>query len=201
MKRTGAKVKISRQLGIAITPKAARILEKRPNPPGQHGENAGSRRKISEYKKQLLEKQKLRAQYFVTERQMRRYYAMAKRAQGDTGRNLIGILESRLDAVALRGGFAPTIYAARQLVTHGHVMLNGRKASIPSMNVKPGSVVTLTESGKKIPASITSLANVKAPAYLDVDKDKAAVKLLEVPMRDKVPVICEIGMVVEFYSR
>jgi len=201
MKRIGAKVRISRQLGIAITPKAARILEKRPNPPGQHGANAAMRRKVSEYKKQLVEKQKLRAQYHVSEAQMRRYFAKAKATPGNSGQNLVALLETRLDAIVLRGGLAPTIYAARQYVTHGHVQLNGRKASIPSMHVRPGGIVSLNDSGKKIPASITALANAKPPAYLDTDKDKASVKLLEVPMRDKVPVICEVGMVVEFYSR
>jgi len=201
MKRIGAKVRISRQLGIAITPKAAKILEKRPNPPGQHGANASARRKVSEYKKQLLEKQKLRAQYHVTEAQMRRYFAAAKRAPGNSGQNLVALLESRLDAIVLRGGLAPTIYAARQYVSHGHVQLNGRKASIPSMRVRPGGVVTLIGAGKKIPAAIAVLANAKPPAYLDTDKEKATVKLLEIPMRDQVPVICEVGMVVEFYSR
>src|SRR4029079_2167436 len=121
MKR-GPKVKIARALGIALTPKAARIMERRPNPPGQHG--ATTRRKVSDYKKQLLEKQRLRAQYNISERQLQNAFTEATRQSGNTGVNLVRLLEMRLDAVVMRAGFARTIYAARQAVVHGHVMVN-----------------------------------------------------------------------------
>ena len=114
----GPKVRIARQLGIPLTPKATRIMERRPEPPGQHG--ATPRRKVSEYKKQLVEKQRLRAQYNVSERQLQNAFAEATRREGHTGVALLQLLEMRLDAVVLRAGFARTIFAARQAVSHGH---------------------------------------------------------------------------------
>src|SRR4029079_2208885 len=141
MKR-GPKVKIARALGIPLTPKAARIMERRPNPPGQHG--AATRRQVSEYKKQLEEKQRLRAQYNVSERQLRNTFAQAIRQTGNTGVRLLQLLELRLDAVVLRAGFVRTIYAARQAVTPGHVTVNGRKVDRPSRRLKPGDVVALS---------------------------------------------------------
>src|SRR5918912_3886980 len=142
MKR-GPKVKIARALGIALTPKAARVMERRPNPPGQHG--ASPRRKVSDYKKQLLEKQRLRAQYNVSERQLRNAFAEASRKSGNTGVRLLQLLELRLDAVVLRAGFVRTIYAARQAVTHGHVLVNGKRVDRPSRRVKPGDVISLAQ--------------------------------------------------------
>src|ERR687898_453962 len=123
--RRGPKLKLSRQLGIAITPKAAKVMENRPNPPGQHG--ATPRRKISGYKKQLIEKQRLRAQYNISERQMENSFAEATRQSGNTGVRLLQLLEMRLDAVVLRGGFVRTIYAARQAVKPGHIQGKGKK--------------------------------------------------------------------------
>src|SRR5690606_2423411 len=127
---------------IAISPKTARILERRPTPPGQHGP---SRRpsKTSEYHKQLLEKQRLRAQYGISESQLRALYRKATRLRGNTGERLLQLLERRLDAVALRAGFAPTIFAARQLVAHGHFDVNGRRSTVPSHRIQPTDVITL----------------------------------------------------------
>lgn len=198
MKR-GPKVKIARALGIALTPKAARIMERRPNPPGQHG--AATRRKVSEYKKQLVEKQRLRAQYNVSERQLRNTFAQAIRQTGNTGVRLLQLLEMRLDAVVVRGGFVRTIYAARQAVAHGHFLVNGKKVDRPSYRVQPGDVVTLADRSKEMIAFTAPLENARPPAYLQLDRDKRSVRVNEIPERDQIPVQCEPSLIVEFYSR
>ena len=198
MKR-GPKVKIARALGIPLTPKAARIMERRPNPPGQHG--AATRRKVSEYKKQLVEKQRLRAQYNVSERQLRNTFAQAIRQTGNTGVRLLQLLEMRLDAVVVRGGFVRTIYAARQAVAHGHFMVNGKKVDRPSYRVQPGDVVTLATRSKDMIAFTVPLENARPPAYLQLDKDKRSVRVNEIPEREQIPVQCEASLIVEFYSR
>lgn len=198
MKR-GPKVRIARALGIAITPKAARVMERRPNPPGQHG--AIQRRKVSEYKKQLLEKQRLRAQYNVSERQLRKDFQEANRLPGNTGVRLLQLLELRLDAVVLRAGFVRTIYAARQAVTHGHVTVNGRKVDRPSRKLKPGDLVALGARSRDRAVFLAALENARPPAYLELDRDKRSVRIREVPERDQIPVQCEPSLIVEFYSR
>ena len=198
MKR-GPKVKIARALGIPLTPKAARIMERRPNPPGQHG--AATRRKVSEYKKQLVEKQRLRAQYNVSERQLRNTFAQAIRQTGNTGVRLLQLLELRLDAVVQRGGFVRTIYAARQAVVHGHFLVNGKKVDRPAYRVEPGDVVSLATRSKDMIAFTVPLENARPPAYLQLDKDKRSVRVNEIPERDQIPVQCEASLIVEFYSR
>jgi small subunit ribosomal protein S4 len=198
MKR-GPKVKIARALGIPLTPKAARIMERRPNPPGQHG--AATRRKVSEYKKQLVEKQRLRAQYNVSERQLRNTFAQAIRQTGNTGVRLLQLLELRLDAVVLRAGFVRTIYAARQAVVHGHFLVNGKKVDRPAYRLQPGDVVTLAERSRDMIAFTAPLENARPPAYLQLDKDKRSARVNEIPEREQIPVICEISLVVEYYSR
>lgn len=201
MKFTGPKVKLSRKLGIALTPKAVKYMEKRPYPPGQHGPN--TRRKApSVYGAQLLEKQKLRFQYNVSERQMRNYFRKAVRKKGPTGEVLVQQLEMRLDAFVLRAGFAMTIYAARQYVAHGHMQINGKKVNIPSYQVKAGDVLTISEK---------SLNNVHIrhafdyspppPQYIERDKEKLTARFVSVPSRQQIPVICDENVVVEFYSR
>lgn len=198
MKR-GPKVKISRALGIAVTPKAARILERRPNPPGQHG--ATPKRKVSEYKKQLLEKQRLRAQYNISERQLRNTFDEANRLGGNTGVRLLQLLELRLDAVVLRAGFVRTIYAARQAVAHGHVTVNGRRTDRPSRRLKPGDVAALSARSRERPVFVAALEDARPPAYLELDREARRVRVREVPERAQIPVQCEVTMVVEFYSR
>ena len=198
MKR-GPKVKIARALGIALTPKAARVMERRPNPPGQHG--ATPRRKVSEYKKQLLEKQRLRAQYNVSERQLRKAFEEAIRQPGNTGVRLLQLLEMRLDAIVLRAGFVRTIYAARQAVAHGHLLVNGRKVDRPSRRLKPGDTVALAARSRDRVAFMATLQDARPPRYLDLDKDKRSVRVVEIPERDQIPVQCEPSLIVEFYSR
>jgi small subunit ribosomal protein S4 len=197
--RKGPKVRISRALGIALTPKAGRIMERRPNPPGQHG--AMQRRKVSEYKKQLLEKQRLRAQYNVSERQLRKTFQEATRLPGNSGVRLLQLLEMRLDAVVLRAGFVRTIYAARQAVAHGHVTVNGRKVDRPSRRLKPGDVAALAARSRDRIAFTGPLENARPPAYLELDRDKRSVRVREIPERDQIPVQCEPSLIVEFYSR
>lgn len=188
MKR-GPKVKISRALGLALTPKAGRIMERRPNPPGEHGGTV--RRKVSEYKKQLLEKQRLRAQYNVSERQLRKAFTEATRQPGNTGVRLLQLLESRLDAVVLRAGFARTIHAARQAVSHEHILVNGRKVDRPSHRLRPGDVVALAARSRDLAAFTVPLESARPPAYLELDREKRSVRVAEIPQREQIPVQCE----------
>jgi small subunit ribosomal protein S4 len=199
VRRGGPKVRLARQLGIALTPKAARVMERRPNPPGQHG--ATPRRKVSGYKKQLVEKQRLRAQYNMSERQMSNAFAEAIRQSGNTGVRLLQLLEMRLDAVVLRGGFVRTIYAARQAVTHGHVRVNGKKVDRPSFRLKPGDVVSLAEKSKEMVAFSGPLEVARPPAYLELDREKPSIRVREVPEREQIPIQCETSLVIEYYSR
>lgn len=202
MKSTGPKVRLSRRLGIPLTPKAARIMERKPYPPGQHGRNQQfTRGRMSDYKRQLLEKQRLRAQYNISERQMRNYFRQAERAVGNTVNRLVQLLESRLDAVVNRGGLAPTIYAARQLVSHGHVLVNGRRVNIASYQVKVGDVVSVKQKSRQIPAVVDAVESAAPPSYLDLSPDDMSVKFLYLPDREEVPVIAEVHLVIEFYSR
>ena len=140
------KVKKSRALGIALTPKAVKYFEARPYPPGEHGRG---RKQNSDYKVRLLEKQRLRAQYDVSERQLVRAYERAAKTQGKTGEALVIELERRLDALVLRSGIARTIYQARQMVVHGHIEVNGGKVDKPSFRVKPDDVVMVRERSRE----------------------------------------------------
>ena len=202
MKYTGPKVKRSRSLGIAITPKAAKVMEKKPYPPGEHGRNTshGNRRE-SDYKLQLLEKQRLRAQYNVHERQMKNYYRKARKMKGNTPANLITLMESRLDALVLHGGLASTIYAARQFVNHGHIKVNGRKVDIPSYRVKPDDVISVKEKSQKLTVFTEASENAHAPEYLTFSAEDMSITYNRFPERHEIPVICELSKVIEYYSR
>ena len=151
---------------------------------------------------QLLEKQKLRAQYNIHERQMLNYYLKATAAKGNTADNLIHQLESRLDALVLRAGFARTIYAARQIVNHGHILVNAHSVDIPSYQAKPGDVIALSARGQKMQIIKDALADYgRGTPYLSVEPEQFKAVYLKLPTRDEVPVICEVSRVVEFYSR
>jgi small subunit ribosomal protein S4 len=193
-----------RRFGVALapSPKYQRILEKRPHPPGQHGPRA-RRQKIGAYGSRLLEKQKLRAFYGVAERQMRRYVTEALRRTGPTGTNLLQLLELRLDSVVYRLGFAPSIWAARQLVGHGHVLVDGKKVDIPSAQVKPGSSVTLSDKMKRSRqvAVWAERGGILPPAYLELSENREAGKVVRLPERDEIPVPIDDRLIVEFYSR
>ena len=199
MNFTGPKVKKSRALGVALTPKAQKIMKARPNPPGAHGQRR--KRRPSDYGTQLLEKQRLRFQYNINEKQLARAYQAATRMPGSTGENLIQLLETRLDALVLRAGLAPSIYAARQYVTHGHFLVNGKKATIPSMRLKPGDVIGVRDRSKKSVIFGDLLARGPVAPYLTVDEQNLTARFDYLPSREEIPVLCAEHLVVEYYSR
>ena len=176
-------------------------LENRSYPPGQHGQG---RSKSSEYGQQLREKQKAKRYYGVLESQFRSYYEMAERRQGKTGENLLSILECRLDNVIYRLGFVMSRAEARQMVSHGHFTVNGRKVNIPSYQVKPGMVITLKESSRgleKIKANIEANSSRPAPKWLEYDANNQIAKVIGVPARDDIDLPIEEHLIVELYSK
>lgn len=202
MKYTGPKVKLSRRLGVPLTEKAARIMEKRPYPPGQHGPAKQYRRgRQSAYERQLIEKQRLRAQYNIHERQMKNYYRKAVAKEGNTVDVLVQMLESRLDATVLRAGFARSIYAARQIVNHGHIMVNGRKVNIASYSVSIGDEVSIRPKSQRMDMFQSVADNAFPPEYIALNPNKSSFSLIYLPRREEVPIICEVPQVIEFYSR
>jgi small subunit ribosomal protein S4 len=204
---TGPVERIERRLGVSLELKGERrlagksALDKRPYAPGQHGQR---RSKISEYGLQLREKQKIKYYYGVLEKQFRRFFKEANRQEGSTGENLIRLLERRLDNVVYRMGFASTRRFARQLVTHGHVLVNGKKVNIPSYLVKEGDRIEIKEKTKNNPQVQRALELSKqtgiAP-WVDVDRDKVAGIFQRVPERSEVNIPVEERLVVELYSK
>lgn len=193
-------VKLSRQLGHPLTAKAATVMEVRSYRPGQHGR---ARHNVSEYGRRLREKQLVRAQYFVSERYLRKAFAEAHRAAGPTGQNLLAGLERRLDATLLRAGFARTVYQARQLVSHGHVLVDGRRVDIPSARVREGEVVRLKDKSHALPIAVEARAGTilaSTPRYLEVDRERLSVVHLRAANRDEIPVTVDEQLVVEYYA-
>ncbi len=203
--RARRQVRLSRALGIALTPKAVRHFEKRPYPPGEHGR--ARRRTESDYAVRLREKQRLRAQYALREKQMARAFEAAKKAPGQTGENLVEILETRLDALVLRAGFARTMLQARQVVVHRHVLVDGKIVDRPSFQVKPGQTLQIKPRSQTSAQFQVAAAGAHrdvlpaVPGYLDVQLEKLSAVLTRRPVRAEVPVTCEVQLVVEFYSR
>ena len=176
-------------------------LAKRAYAPGQHGQG---RSKTSEYGQQLREKQKAKRFYGVLESQFRGYFELAERRPGQTGENLLSILESRLDNVVYRLGFAMSRAEARQMVTHGHITVNGRKVNIPSYQVKPGMVVSIKESSRgieKIKANIEANAFRAAPKWLEYDANNMMAKVVAAPAREDIDLPIEERLIVELYSK
>ena len=200
MDKIGPRHRLCRRVGQAVCGRPNCPSTKRPYPPGQHGRG---RKRLSEYQVRLLEKQKLRHIYGVGERQMRVYYDRASRATGVTGEELIRQLETRLDAVVLRLGFALTQRQARQLVSHGHVLLDGRRVDVPSAQVKPGQTIALSTKAKNF-VSVREAIEITTdpPAYLYRNKDEFQGTLSRLPERGEVPlpVAIEERLVVEFYT-
>ena len=202
--RSRSKTRLSRALGIALTPKAAKYMEKLPYGPGQHGRT--KRKTDSDYSVRLREKQRLRAQYGIREAQLRNTFKEAKRTAGLTGENLVELLEMRLDALVLRSGMARTIAQSRQMVVHRHILVDGERVDRPSFRVKPGQMIHVhdkserTEPFQVAAAGGNSDVLAKTPEYLAVDLDKLQVTLLRRPKREEVPVTCEVQLVVEFYA-
>ncbi|GAA0822676.1 30S ribosomal protein S4 [Streptosporangium amethystogenes subsp. fukuiense] len=204
MRYTGPKVRLSRRAGVPLTRKAVRYFEERPYPPGEHGRKT-NRRQTGDYGLRLMEKQKLRWYYDVSERQMRRYWDLALRGGGRAGAELVVLLETRLASLVLRSGLAPSIYAARQYVAHGHITVDGRKVDIPSYLVRPGQVVAVREKSRRmqpfVAASEGVYADDRVAAYLGVDHAELRFTLLSRPLREQVVVPVDEQFVVEFYSR
>ncbi|MGQ0665116.1 MAG: 30S ribosomal protein S4 [Pseudomonadota bacterium] len=202
-KRIQAKYKINRRLGVNLWGHAKSPINRRDYGPGQHGQR---RRKPTEFGTQLHAKQKLKGYYGnITERQFRRVYAEAARRKGDTGENLVQLLERRLDAVVYRLKFAATVFSARQLVNHGHVWVNGKKVNIPSYLVKDGAIIELKPKSKELGMVLEAVAagDRQVPDYLQVDHKAMKGTFVRGPKLSDVPypVQMEPHLVVEFYSR
>lgn len=200
MDKIGPKHQMCRRVGASLCGRPNCAANKRPYPPGQHGRG---RKRISEFQTRLLEKQKLRAIYGVSEAQMRRYYDKASNSMGVTGEELIRALETRLDTVVLRLGFALTTRQARQLVSHGHVSVEGKRINVPSARVKPGQVIELSAKARNFVVVREALEiTVDPPGYLYRNKDEVSGTLSRLPERDEVPLPAPVEerLIVEFYS-
>ena len=203
-KRISAKYKIDRRLGENIWGRPKSPLNARAYGPGQHGQRRKG--KLSDYGLQLRAKQKLKGYYAsITEKSFRKLYDEANRRKGDTGENLIGLLESRLDAIVYRAKFVATPFAARQFVSHGHIMVNGKRVNIPSYQVKIGDKIEVRERSKQLTVLLEAvqLAERDVPDYIEVDHNKMTATYSRVPALSDVPypVQMEPNLVVEFYSR
>ncbi|MGB8900646.1 MAG: 30S ribosomal protein S4 [Methylocella sp.] len=203
-KRGEAKYKIDRRMGQNIWGRPKSPFNRREYGPGQHGQRRKG--KLSDFGTQLKAKQKLKGYYGnISEKQFRGYYAEAIRMKGDSGDNLIGLLERRLDAVIYRAKFVSTVFAARQFVNHGHVKVNGRRVNIASHQVKVGDRIELKESSRQIILVLEAkqLAEREVPDYFEVDHTKMTAKLTRIPLPSEVPypVMMEPNLVIEFYSR
>ena len=196
---TGPSTKIARKFGEPIFG-ADKYLDKRNYPPGQHG-LAAKRKKSREYGVQLKEKQKVKYMYGVLERQFRNIYAKASRMKGQTGENLLFLLESRLDNLVYRMGIAPTRAAARQLVSHAHITLNGVVCNIPSAIVKPGDIVAVRERSKSLEVIQASVASATKYSWLEADMNALSGKFLNVPAREEIPETINEQLIVDLYSK
>ncbi|KAA8830767.1 30S ribosomal protein S4 [Bifidobacterium tissieri] len=205
VQRSRRQVRLSRALGIALTPKAQRIFEKRPYAPGEHGRTR--RRTESDYAVRLREKQRLRAQYGISEKQLRAAYEKGTHEAGQTGLAMLQDLESRLDALVLRAGFARTTAQARQFVVHGHIMVDGNKVDRPSYKVRPGQTIQVRPKSQTMEPFQAAAEGVHrdvlpaVPGYLDVDLASLKATLTRKPLAEEIPVQVNIQYVVEFYAR
>ena len=203
-KRATAKHKIDRRMGENIWGRPKSPVNKREYGPGQHGQRRKG--KLSNFGVQLKAKQKLKGYYAnISERQFRKVYEEARRLTGDSSENLVGLLERRLDAIVYRAKFVPTMFAARQFVSHGHVKVNGRRVTIPSMRIKAGDQIELTAKAKELAVVLeaTQLAERDVPDYVEVNHTAMTARLVRVPALSDVPypVQMEPHFVVEYYSR
>ncbi len=203
-KRIEAKYKLDRRMGENIWGRPKSPVNKRPYPPGQHGQ--GRKSKLSDFGTQLRAKQKLKGYYGnILEKQFRNIYAEATRMRGDASENLIGLLERRLDAIVYRAKFVPTVFAARQFVNHGHVLVNGKKVNIPSYRCKEGDVIEVREKSRTMALVLEALESPERdlPEYISVDPKAMKATFTRIPSFDEVPyaVQMEPNLVVEFYSR
>ncbi|MBC8322656.1 MAG: 30S ribosomal protein S4 [Candidatus Marinimicrobia bacterium] len=198
------KGKLVRKFGENIfgNPKYDRILNRKPYGPGQHGQ--ARRRRPSNYGVQLREKQKIKVLYGILEKQFRNYFEKADKMTGETGTNLMQLLEKRLDNVVFRMGFASTRPAARQMVNHGHFLVNNRKVNIASFSVKPGDVIQVRDRSKKMDAILDSMKRIKGDLdlpWLELDKAKMTGNVIAIPEREDMQVLVNEQLVVELYSK
>ena len=203
-KRANAKYKIDRRLGENIWGRPKSPINKRESRPGQHGERRAG--KLSDYGQQLRAKQKLKGYYgSISERHFRKIYDEARRFKGSTSEQMIGLLERRLDALVYRAKFVPTVFAARQFVSHGHIRVNGRKVDIPSYRLKVGDVVDVKDASRQLALVLEAIKSGErdVPDYIEADHNKMSAKLVRAPVLSDVPfpVVMEPNLVVEFYSR
>jgi small subunit ribosomal protein S4 len=204
----GAKEKLSRKIGRNLFSKGARSFSakaavlRRPYKPGVHGKTGGIS-KISEYGKQLQEKQIIKHVYGLLEKQFRRIFTKALNKKGDTSHNLLTLLETRLDNVVLKAGLAESRSQARQLVNHGHFLLNGKHVNIPSLNVKPGDVITLKDSKKKSPfwQNFNLTVPAQKPTWLQSDESAKRITVVTEPLVEDLPTSYKTELVIELYSR
>lgn len=201
----GPKAKVQRRFGEVLIPrtKYQKILEKRPYPPGDHGKEKQYRSgRRSDFGVQLFEKQKLSFIFNIRETQMRRYFKRALRTTGNTGSNLLTLLERRLDNLVYRAGFAATIFAARQLVKHGHVLVDGQRVDLPSFQVNPGMSISVSEAMRK---NVHVLDAIESTAhnldYLSVDQNNLTASFSRIPERTELPIPVDEQLVVEYYNR
>jgi len=210
MRYTGPSCRQCRREGTKLFLKGTKCftekcpVERRPYAPGQHGQNTGRRRKVSEYAKQLREKQKIKRIYGVSERQFRNTFEKVSSLPGVTGHNLLAALESRLDNMVYRMGFAASRKAARQLIRHRHVEVNGKNVDVPSFLVEPGQEIRMRQKSRELAVVKEALevaARGAAPAWLAVDKDSFSGRMLERPQRTAIPIAAQEQLVVELYSK
>ena len=202
-KRINAKHKIDRRLGVNLWGRPKSPFNKRETPPGQHGQR---RRKPSDFGIQLMAKQKLKGYYGnIGEKRFRKYYEEAQRVKGDTGENLVGLLEHRLDAIVYRAKFVPTVFAARQFVSHGHVLVHGRRMTVSSYTVKIGDKIEVRQKSREMPLVLEAIQSAERdiPEYLEVDHNKLTVNIIRTPKLEEIPYPAKMepNLVVEFYSR
>lgn len=204
-KYTGVKGKITRRFGVNLfgNMKYDKLLAKRPTPPGQHGEKS-ARKKQSEYGRQLDEKQKLKITYGLREKQFKNLFVKATKIEGITGNNLVTLLEQRLDNVVYRMGWATSRSSARQLVSHGHIKVNGSKLNIPSYSVKIGDEITsrsTTRSKALLNRIIEENSRREAPEWISVSNDELKGKILRQPADDEIQSVADVQLIVELYSK
>ena len=198
------KGKLVRKFGENVfgNPKYDRLLNRKPYAPGQHGQSR--RRRLSNYGTQLQEKQKIKVLYGVLEKQFRNYFEKADKMKGETGTNLMQLLEQRLDNVVYRLGYAPTRPAARQMVNHAHFLVNNKKVNIPSYSVKPGDVVQVRDKIRKMDIVLDSMKRIKGDLdlpWLELDKAKMTGNVIAIPEREDMQVLVNEQLVVELYSK
>jgi small subunit ribosomal protein S4 len=203
-KRIRSKYKIDRRLGENLWGRPKSPLNTRSYAPGQHGQTR--RRKVTDFGTQLMAKQKLKGYYgSITEKQFRRIYGEAERMRGDTGENLVGLLERRLDAVIYRAKFVPTVFSARQFINHGHVRVNGKKVNIASYRVREGDVIDVRDGSRQNILVLEAVESTEreVPDYVDVDYKAMSATFLRTPKLGDIPyaVQMEPNLVIEFYSR